>query len=123
MSILNIIFVQLQNNLWSTSTGRIKRALSPAPSPPASPDHQSASTSSFNGDHFDTFTHEDDSFNGKVKKSSRRKNKMAKRESLETYSDDEEEDIFTNGKLKMKTPQEVWLYGSLFDDASKDIHK
>lgn len=47
-SMLNSDF-QFQNDLWSRSTGRIKRALSPAPSPSGSP-CPSPSHSNGNGD-------------------------------------------------------------------------
>ena len=96
----------LQNNIWTTSTGRIKRALSPAPSPPSSPEHQrassSSSSSSLNGD---SKHRNSSSRNGDKHRQSR---KMAKRDSLEKYSDDEDDELFDNGKLQLKHPQEVW---------------
>lgn len=73
------------NSIWSTSTGRIKRALSPAPSPPESPTNGPGSSSS--------------STNGGNKKRQNGKKFAPNLEEEFSDEDEEEEEIYRDGQL------------------------
>lgn len=109
------------NNFWSTSTGRIKRALSPAPSPPSSPQHYqsysgqsdvSTSSSSSSSEKFSKFEADDENHKSSTSSVYRKTNKN-KRSMIETnaatngngdkheknldeYSDEEEQKLYVN---------------------------
>lgn len=97
-------------NLWNTGAGRIKRALSPAPSPPSSPERQPVSTSSSSSSLNGSYSSNDRPSRNRSSSRQRKMAKMSKTASLDKYSDDEEadkEDTFNNEKLREKRSEKV----------------
>ncbi|KAH9404030.1 Choline-phosphate cytidylyltransferase A [Tyrophagus putrescentiae] len=97
-------------NLWNTGAGRIKRALSPAPSPPSSPERQPVSTSSSSSSLNGSYSSNDRPSRNRSSSRQRKMAKMSKTASLDKYSDDEEadkEDTFNNEELREKRSEKV----------------